>query len=226
MDTINVISSSQGAYSAAGNSGAARFKQLMDASAQYLGLSADDLRAQLQAGKSLADIAKAEGKSVDGLKEALQAVLSSDQSQGTSSSVLLDRIINGHPGRPPGREGDKKGGGFEQILEVSAKYLGLSTEELQSQLESGKSLADIAQAEGKGVDGLKEALQAALPPPPVQRGDETGATSAAWGTDSGSLLEQLIFGHPQRHHQDGFGAVGPSTSGADGFTSGSVNLVV
>ncbi len=39
-------------------------------------------------------------------------------------------------------------------LEAAATYLGLSGDELQTQLASGKSLADIAKSKGKSVDGL------------------------------------------------------------------------
>ena len=107
MDAISSITNSQSAYSADGSDRAARFKKLMEASAQYLGLSTDDLRTQLQSGKSLADITNAEGKSVDGLKQALQAALPSlsnqgvdatSATQGSNSSSSLDKIINGHPG--------------------------------------------------------------------------------------------------------------------------------
>lgn len=43
----------------------------LDAAASYLGLSANALRAQLASGKTLADVAKAQGKSVAGLQQAL-----------------------------------------------------------------------------------------------------------------------------------------------------------
>jgi hypothetical protein len=45
----------------------------LDAAAEYLGLTDDQLRAQLENGKSLADVAKAQDKSVDGLIDALVA---------------------------------------------------------------------------------------------------------------------------------------------------------
>jgi hypothetical protein len=45
----------------------------LDAAGAYLGLSEDQLRAQLENGKTLADIAKAQSKSVDGLVQALVA---------------------------------------------------------------------------------------------------------------------------------------------------------
>ena len=45
----------------------------LDAAASYLGMTADALRTQLESGKSLADVAKSKGKSVDGLVSALVA---------------------------------------------------------------------------------------------------------------------------------------------------------
>jgi hypothetical protein len=45
-------------------------------------------------------------------------------------------------------------------LSAAADYLGLSVPELLEQLTSGKSLADVAEAEDKSVDGLKQAMVA------------------------------------------------------------------
>jgi len=56
----------------------------------------------------------------------------------------------------PGRglhEGARFGG-----LDAAASYLGLTDAELRTKLESGKSLAEVAKAQGKSVDGLVQAL--------------------------------------------------------------------
>lgn len=45
-------------------------------------------------------------------------------------------------------------------LSASADYLGLSVPQLLEQLTSGKSLADVAEAQDKSVDGLKKAMLA------------------------------------------------------------------
>jgi len=45
-------------------------------------------------------------------------------------------------------------------LAAAAKYLGLTEAELRTQLESGKTLAETAKAQGKSVDGLKKAITA------------------------------------------------------------------
>jgi hypothetical protein len=54
-------------------------------------------------------------------------------------------------------------GGFEHHhlfggLDAAASYLGLTEAELRSQLESGKTLAQVAKDRGKSVDGLVQAL--------------------------------------------------------------------
>jgi AraC-like DNA-binding protein len=51
--------------------------------------------------------------------------------------------------------------GFFGRLSAAADYLGLTEAQLRSELESGKSLAQVAQAHGKSVDGLVDALVAA-----------------------------------------------------------------
>jgi hypothetical protein len=72
------------------------------------------------------------------------------------------------PGRGPGfgHRGGFGGPGFGHhdgaSLDAAAKYLGLTEEQLHTQLESGKSLADIAKDKGKSVDGLKKAMTADL----------------------------------------------------------------
>jgi hypothetical protein len=94
--------------------------------AQYLGLSVEQLGAKLRGGKSLADVAKAEGKSVDGLEQAildeaekqLNKVEGDKDLTAEQAKTILDRLkahvdnlvngsFGGHPsirfrGRPPG----------------------------------------------------------------------------------------------------------------------------
>ena len=47
---------------------------------------------------------------------------------------------------------------FFHGLDAAATYLGLTEDELHNRLESGKTLAEVAKAQGKSVDGLKAAL--------------------------------------------------------------------
>jgi polyhydroxyalkanoate synthesis regulator phasin len=69
----------------------------LDAAASYLGLTEDQLRTQLQSGKTLADVAKAQGKSVDGLTDALVAATKKDLddavADGRLTKAQADRIL-------------------------------------------------------------------------------------------------------------------------------------
>jgi hypothetical protein len=62
------------------------------AAADYLGLSEDDLLKKLQAGQSLADVAKAQNKSVDGLEAALKAAAKKQLDQAvTDKRITADQ---------------------------------------------------------------------------------------------------------------------------------------
>jgi hypothetical protein len=148
------------------------------AAAKYLGLSESALRDQLNDGKSLADIAKAQNKDLDGLKQAILAAAKSDLDKAVSDKKLtqsqaddvytrlkngIDDMVNGQlrmrfhgPGGPGG-----PGFLFGDKLDAAAKYLGLSESALRDQLRDGKSLADVAKAQSKDVDGLEQAILAA-----------------------------------------------------------------
>jgi hypothetical protein len=67
---------------------------------------------------------------------------------------------HGGPGGPGGRGGPGHFGGFG--LDAAATYLGLSEDALRTQLQSGKSLADVAKAQNKDVAGLKAAMKDAV----------------------------------------------------------------
>jgi len=56
----------------------------MAAAADYLGLSLTDLRAQLQSGTPLADVAAAQGKSLSGLEDAMVAAMTSHLDANTT----------------------------------------------------------------------------------------------------------------------------------------------
>ena len=95
--------------------------------ADYLGLTEAELREQLADGKSLADIAKAQGKSVDGLEQAIldgaksgldEAVQNERLTQEQADEIYsrlqssIDDIVNGtFPGPRPGRFGGPGFGG-------------------------------------------------------------------------------------------------------------------
>lgn len=111
----------------------------LGAAATYLGLTEDQLRTQLESGKSLADVAKAQNKSVDGLKQAIIAAVKSDLDQAVKDGRLtsdeesqmlsklqatIDDLVNGTlPAKPAGafRDGFRFApGGFHTPLPAEA----------------------------------------------------------------------------------------------------------
>jgi lambda repressor-like predicted transcriptional regulator len=64
---------------------------LMETAADYLDMEAADVRRALREGKSLAELARDEGKSVDGLKEALRDAIRKDADQAVEDGVLTER---------------------------------------------------------------------------------------------------------------------------------------
>ncbi len=85
-------------------------------------------------------------------------------STGASRSPAATTATEPSSGRCDSGLGDMHGmwSGQQPVMKAAADYLGLSQAQLQSQLQSGKSLADVARAQGKPVSGLKDAILAAM----------------------------------------------------------------
>jgi hypothetical protein len=85
-----------------------------------------------------------------------------------SASVAPAPTTSAPAGPCPGGCADHFGGrhgvwpGQQPVIKAAASYLGLSQAQLQARLQQGKSLADIATAQGKPVPGLKDTILAAM----------------------------------------------------------------
>jgi hypothetical protein len=140
--------------------------------AAYLGISVSSLESDLNGGKTLAQEATAKSKTADGLIDAIvaseKAVLDGDVSAGwitstqetnllASLKTAITNLVNNGPAAPPSSSSHQGG-----LLQLASTYLGISVSDLQTALQSGKSLADEVTAAGNGktVDGLVQALLA------------------------------------------------------------------
>lgn len=125
-----------------------------DAAAQYIGITVDQLRTELGTTKSLADVAVAHGKTRDGL---IQAVVTAETRE------IQQRVTDlvDHKGAPQGpRPGGPGFGVRVDPFAAAATFLGTTEQDLRTQLRSGKSLAQIAQAAGRSKDALVQAIVA------------------------------------------------------------------
>jgi hypothetical protein len=85
-----------------------------------------------------------------------------------------------------------RGGPHEHFgeLDAAASYLGLTEAELHTQLESGKSLAQVAKDRGKSVDGLIQAL--------VDQATKRLDAAVAAGRLTKAQEQQILSGLKQR----------------------------
>lgn len=127
---------------------------LMTAAATYIGITPEALRTELRAGKSLADVAVANGKTRDGLIAALNTAATAQ------ITTLVDhKGLAGPRGDKGERGGDKAFKGAP--LAAAATYLGLSTTDLQAKLATGQTPSAVAAATaGKTREGLIAAIVA------------------------------------------------------------------
>lgn len=149
--------------------------------AKYLGLTEGQLVNQLQSGKSLAQIAKAQGKTTTGLEQAITSALKTRLDKAVANKRItaaeeqkllkgltahINDMVNNTPPKlagPRARGPMGLGGGLLRGPATAvAKYLGLTRAQLVKQLRSGKSLADIAKAQGKTTSGLEQEITSAV----------------------------------------------------------------
>jgi hypothetical protein len=111
----------------------------------------------------------------DALSDAEDAQLDADVKDGRLTQEQADAIKERRrdtgtvlgPGLLPGRPGlglrmAHPGGRPIELIETAADALGISRGELVDRLRDGKSLEDIAKAEGKSVDDVRDAVRSAL----------------------------------------------------------------
>ena len=96
------------------------------------------------------------------LKDQVEAAVKAGTLTREQADAIEARIAAGQGlgfgglGGPRGIGGMHRGG---EKLTAAAKYLGLTEAELRTRLQSGKSLADVAKAQGKTVEGLVQAMK-------------------------------------------------------------------
>lgn len=228
--------------------------------AKALGMTEADLITELQSGKSVADVAKAKNVDLADVKAALVAdlkahldaeVASGEHTQAEADAKLtemqsrLDQMLNEVGGPRGPRGGDhggmgRHGGPGRMVTEGLAGVLNLSTTELQTQLQSGKSLADIAKAQNVDLADVKAQLvkdfEAHLADE-VKSGEHTQADADQKSTEFKARLDDMVNGvrpqggpegrgdHDGRHGHGPMGArpgQAPGSNGTGQSSSGSM----
>jgi hypothetical protein len=91
------------------------FGDKLDAAADYLGLTEAELREQLGGGSSLADVAKAQGKSVEGLEQAILKAARSSLDEAVEAGRLTKEQADAFYERLEGAVGDIVDGNLPEL---------------------------------------------------------------------------------------------------------------
>ena len=182
----------------------------LDNVAKVLGITTTELQTELQT-KSFATIAKEKNVDIQKVKDQLlkdftdkeQAeVAAGEHTQAevdakiTQFKANLDSIVNTvRPAHGPNM--GKGGPGGRIASEGVAKALGLTTTELQTQLQSGKTLADIAKEKNVDIQKVKDAITADVKAhldEEVASGEHTQAEADAKLAELKTRLDDIVNG--------------------------------
>jgi uncharacterized protein (DUF433 family) len=150
------------------------------ATADISGIKPQDVLAEVRAGKSLAQIAQAHGKTADEVIKAARAKLEERLKQAvTNNRLTQDRadamlaqfdqaapqvMTNTNLGAPFRRGNAKRGPAgagpaAAGLVQATADVTGMQPKDVLAELRAGKSLAQIAQAHGKTADDILAKLR-------------------------------------------------------------------
>jgi uncharacterized protein YidB (DUF937 family) len=198
----------------------------LEVAAETLGLSTDELHTQLEAGKSLADIAEAQGVDKQKLIDAL--VAAGQKRLDEAKAELPDRVAEAVDATHIPGEGWGRGrgpGGRGPGLDVAAKALGVSESDLRSALRDGKTIADVAKDKGVDVQKVIDALVAEAKTKTAEAVKEGKITQAEADKRLENLTDRItgfvndgFKGGPGRDGHDGPPANG-ETPPAEGSTT-------
>ena len=155
--------------------------------AKALGMTEAELKTELQTGKSVAEIATAKNVSLDTIVSVVitaqtdrlkQAVTDGKLTQAQADTMLANLKLTlpsrlqtkfvaglerGRGSRDdqggPGSRGDKRAQRGAQIA-IVVKALGITAEELRTELQAGKSVADVAAAKNVSISNIVDAVVA------------------------------------------------------------------
>ena len=170
--------------------------------AAYVGISTDQLRTEVRAGKSLAQVAVAHGKTraglvgallapakakLDGLHAAKKLTAAQHARALALATKGVEKLVDAKP-RPSADAPQAQGG----LLDAATTYLELDRAALVQKLRAGSSLAEIAVSQGKTRAGLKAALldavKAELDALPRLTADQKAAALAS----AGDAIERVL----------------------------------
>jgi uncharacterized protein YidB (DUF937 family) len=184
-----------------------------EATADILGMTADELQAALDDGQRLTDLIEAAGLTVNEFYLALEAALPGIVEQALADEAITEEqaeaiLENGLP--------DRRiwfGVLSPYILDATAEFLGMSAEELQTALDDGTTIEELLDETGLTHLQLRQALDDATPG--IVR--SALADEAITQEQADQILEYgLPLGSCGGHHRRGGGPGGFGPGGPHG----------
>jgi hypothetical protein len=185
----------------------------LEAAAEALGVSEDDLRQQLRDGKTIAQVAQERNVDVQQVIDAMVADataridekvqegdLTAEEANERKANLpdRITRLVN--EGRPQG--GGPRGRGLK--LEAAAEALGVSEDDLRQQLRDGKTIAQVAQERNVEVQRVIDAMVAdatARIDEKVQEGDLTAEEANERKANLQERITRLVNEGPRRQRE-------------------------
>ena len=144
---------------------------LIEALAEALSMTVQELHEALSGGQTVADVAEAQGVALQDVVDALIDAehVRADERIAQMEENLLEALESGQGfGKGMGHSGHRgqaRGGHREQARgqqpEVLAEALGMTVQELHEALSDGQTVADVAEAQGIALQDVADALVAA-----------------------------------------------------------------
>ncbi len=199
----------------------------LEAAAEALGMTPEELSLELWGGRTLADLADRAGVALEDVQAAVnaaaeqakldaieQAVLDGSLTQA-NADWILEGLANGYAGDPGfGKRGFDGGFGYHRAsggplgLEAVATALGMTIPELSTELQSGKSLADLADEKGVALADIQAAVQAAMDQAKRDAIEQAVVDGNLTRENADWLLEGLDNGFIGAQGPEGFGGHG------------------
>lgn len=195
--------------------------ELLTAAADALGMTEDELRTALADGSSIADVAEAQGVDVDTVVDALVAAgMERLQEMEANLPERMAQLVE----REGWGDGPHHGGHpfLEAGLEVAADAIGISEEDLRSELRDGSTLAEVATAHDVDPQTVIDALVAAATDK-IEAAVADGTISQERADDLLADLEARITDHVDNggpHGRFGHGGPGGPAPDADPTADG------
>jgi hypothetical protein len=206
--------------------------EVSEALAEALGLSVEELEAEMALGKPLWQIAEEQGVDAEAVQQAMEdaraAAIAQAVEDGELTQEQADALLeNSGPGfvGPGGFGPGMMGGGFgvrieahAEVSEALAEALGLSVEELEAEMALGKPLWQIAEEQGVDAEAVQQAMEEAHDAMLAQAVAD-GILTQEQADLMDEHMEQMGFGHMSG--PDGtFPGGCPGSGGRGGFGPG------